>query len=274
MLFSPKNVEQQLNLANIAIDNALAEPSISQALDGFGYTLKRLYQGKQLREQARALYQSQKGAYGDVQTANDAYTAALKLARATYMRHLKIARIALEGERGMRQKLGLAGERKHTQAAQLAQGQQFYANALSDTIILGKLAAFGITKDMLAEGQRQFNVVAQSDAARRLRQGAAGDVTQARDAALLALDAWMRDFKQIARIALRDRPQLLDMLGMDARATRRAAHSSPGAIAPVEGSVAEIAAPLPGSRALTAESHPTPSAAAKRNGTKLAAVTE
>jgi hypothetical protein len=153
-----------------------------------------------------ALYQRQKGAYGDSQTANDAYAAALALAQATSMRYVKVARVALEDERGTLQKLSLAGQRKRPQAGQLAQAQQFYANALSDTAILGKLAAVGITQAMLEAGQRQLDAVAQSDAARRQRQGAARDATRARDAALAALADWMRDFMQIARVALRDRP--------------------------------------------------------------------
>jgi hypothetical protein len=136
MTFAKQTIEQKLKLTTIAIDNALAEPSITQALAGFGYTAERLRQGSALHENALMLYQRHKGAYGDAQTANDAYTAALAAARSTYMRYVKMARIALEGERGMRQKLGLAGERKHTQAAQLAQAQQFYTNALLDPPIL------------------------------------------------------------------------------------------------------------------------------------------
>jgi hypothetical protein len=223
MTFTKKSIEQQLATANIAIGNALTEPSLATALAGFGYNTERLRQGGALHEKALSLYQRQKGAYGDSQTASDAYAAALALARATYMRHVKVARVALEGERGSLQKLGLAGARKEAQAAQLAQAQQFYANALFDTAILGKLSAFGITKEMLAAGQRQLDAVAQSDSARRQRQGAARDAKRARDVALAALAGWMRDFMQVARVALRDRPQLLEMLGAHAPARRRAA---------------------------------------------------
>jgi hypothetical protein len=272
MSFARQTIEQKLKSAAIAIENAQAEPSITQALAGFGYTAERLRQGAALHERALVLCQRYKGAYGDAQTANDAHAAALAAAQATYMRYVKLARIALEGERGMRQKLGLAGERKHTQAGQLAQAQQFYANALLDITILGKLAASGITKAMLVVGQQQLEAAAHSDAIRRQRQGAARDAMRARDEALLALGAWMRDFTQVARIALRDRPQLLQMLGISAPPARRAprpssdtAHTAP---------VVHTAAPLPTSRTLTTEDQPAQSAAAKRNGTKVAGIME
>src|SRR5215212_9773251 len=105
-------IEQRLTLATIAIGTALAEPSLAPALAGFGYSAERLRQGGSLRESALALYQRQKGAYGDSQTANDAYAAAQGLAQETYMRYVKVARVALEAERGALQKLSLTGQRK------------------------------------------------------------------------------------------------------------------------------------------------------------------
>src|SRR5262249_24240580 len=162
------------------------------------------------------------GAYGDLQTANDAYATALALAQESYMRCVKVARVALEEERGALQKLSLGGERKRQQAGRLAQAQLFYANALPDRSIREKLAALRTTEAMLEVGQRQLDGVAEADAARRQRQGAARDATRAREAALAALAAWMRDFMQIARVALRGRPQLLQMLGAKASAARPA----------------------------------------------------
>jgi hypothetical protein len=257
-----ETIEQQLSHASIAIGNALAEPSLAQALAGFGYSTERLRQGSALCENAQTLYQRQKSAYGDAQTANDAYAAALELAQATYMRYLKVARVALEGERGSLQKLGLAGERKRTRAAQLAQARQFYANALFDPAILARLTAFGMSQSMLVAGQRQFEAAAQADATRRQRQGTAQYATRERNAALAALASWMHDFRQVARVALRDKPQLLHMLGANPQSARRAAH-------PLPATLASQAAPLPNGQLPAAEQP-----AAKRNGTTLAAVSE
>ncbi len=268
------SIEQQLNLANIAIKNALTDPSLAAALADFGYTAARLRQGGMLHEQALALYQRQKNAYGDVQTANDAYAAAQAQAQETYMRYVKIARIALEHDRGAMHKLSLAGQRKRLQAGQLAQAQQFYANALYDTVILGKLAAFAITPMMLAAGQQQIEAVAESDVVRRKCQGAARDTTSARDAALVALAGWMRDLMQIARVALKNRPQLLEMMGMSAKTARPTARPATGSAANIVAPVVENAASIANSRPLTVEDHVVRSSAAKRNGTKLAAVAE
>ena len=119
--------------------------------------------------------------------------------------------MALRDDRGAAQKLDLAG-RKRTRAGWLLQAQQFYANALTDSAIVEQLAAYGITQERLAEGQRQVAAVAAGNVARRSQQGAARQATATRDAALAALQRWMRDFVAIARVALADQPQLLEKL--------------------------------------------------------------
>jgi hypothetical protein len=83
----------------------------------------------------------------------------------------------------------------------------------------------------------------------------------------------MRDFMQIARVALRDRPQLLQMLGANALTVRPAARPSAGTVASVGASVVENAAPLSNGRPLTGD-QAAHTAASRRNGTKLAAVSE
>jgi hypothetical protein len=261
------SIEQRLAIANIALSNALGDRSLAAALAAYGYTAERLRQGVALHENALALYQRQKVEYGDLRTTNDAYTAALAQAQETYIRYVKVARIALDGEHGALQKLSLTGVRKRPHAGRLAQTQQFYANALSDPVILGRLAVFGITQAVLEAGQHQVEAVVAGNAARRRHQGAARDATRARGVAMAALDAWMRDFIQIARVALRDRPQFLGKLGV---ATARASAGSRGATTGSGGAtLLQTVSPLPGSRPL-----PVDRPAGRRNRTKQATATE
>jgi hypothetical protein len=79
---------------------------------------------------------------------------------------------------------------------------------------------------------------------------------------------------QIARVALRDRPQLLQMLGASSKAARPAARPHTGSVASAEMPVAGGAAPLAASRPLTVEDQAVISGAGRRNGTKLAGVSE
>jgi hypothetical protein len=219
---SSTSIEERFKWAQIAIGNALADPALLAALAEYGYNANRLQQGNVLREQAWALYQQQKGQYGDLSTAGDELGAARQQARATYMRYVKTARLALGANRGASQKLDLATERKRPLAKWLAQAQQFYTQALSDTTILDKLAEFGITQAMLEAGRRQLDAVSKSEATRQQHQGAARDATRRRDEMIAALDAWMSNFTKVARMAFEGQPQLLEKLGIKARKKRAA----------------------------------------------------
>jgi len=164
------------------------------------------------------LQQQQRARYGQLYGATDARTAAQAQAHASYMRHLGVARVALRGDRAAAQILGLAGKRQTRQAGWLLQAQQFYANALADTAILRALAGYKLTQAQLEDGQAQVAAVAGGAVARQASTGAAREATQARDAALEALNRWMRDFLAIARIALADQPRRLEQLGQRAAA--------------------------------------------------------
>jgi hypothetical protein len=224
------SIEERLRAAQVAIGNALADPALLAALEEYSYNTTRLQQGNALRQQAWMLYQRQKGEYGELSTASHGLEAAQQQARASYMRYVKMARLKLEDDRGASQKLGLTTGRKRPLAKWLAQAQQFYTHALSDAAILGKLAEVGITRTMLEAGQQQVDAVGEGEALWRQRQGAARDATRVRDEAIAALDAWMRKFTRVARVAFEDRPQLLEQLGIKTRGARAATHT-PGSTA-------------------------------------------
>lgn len=229
------SIEERFTLAQIAIGNTLADPTLQTPLAAYGYTADRLQQGNALREQARALYERQKGEYAEQFAASEALKAAQQQAQGTYMHYVKVARVALKNDRRAMHKLDLATERKVPLAGWLAQAHQFYINALSDAPILGKLAEFGITQAMLEVGQRQVDAVGECEMARRQRRGAARDATRMRDEAITALDSWMKDFTKIAHLAFQNWPQFLEKLGIKARRARAATHTpvsaAPSAVA-------------------------------------------
>jgi hypothetical protein len=205
--------EQRLLAAQLACEAVLNDRELQASLAAYGYDAARLAEGKALRDQALALHQRQRAGYGEQFAATDAHSAAQAQAHAAYMRHLAVARVALREDRGAAQKLDLAA-RKRTQAGWLLQARQFYANALGEPAIVGKLAAFGVAREQLEAAEQLVAAVEAVLVARQSKQGQAQEATRARDAALSALNRWMRDFVAIARVALAEQPQLLERLGV------------------------------------------------------------
>lgn len=208
------SIDARLLAAQVAIDNALSDAEIKGYLADYGYDESRLNEGKALYETALQLHQKQKAEYGDQVSATREFKDQWKAAGREYMKFVKLARIALKSQPGALLKLDLNGERKKTFSGWLSQTKQFYINALGDSEVLTALAGFGITPEKLQAGQQLVLDTESANAAQEKEKGEAQQATPERDTAMDQLDEWKSDFTAVARIALEEKPQLLEKLGI------------------------------------------------------------
>lgn len=209
-----QSIPDLLNEAETALRNALSDQTLLDALGELGYDEATLQEGQSLLEAAQDAQQTMTVEYSEQYEATEALEAAYETAHSTYVRHLEVARIALKDERGAAEALKLRGRRKRTISGWLEQARTFYDNALANQDVLDALAGFNVTSEELTDGQAQVEAVAEANSMQEQEKGDAQDATHARDAAVDALDEWMSDFYAIARIALEDRPQQLEKLGL------------------------------------------------------------
>ena len=214
MALKKQSIDQFMLSAQVAIDNALTDTEIGPLIAEYGYDEARLNEGKSLLTTIQNLQQKQIREYGEQYAASDFLKNKWGEANALYMKHVKIARVALPDERGSHQKLSLSGTRKESLSGWLAQSNQFYINALADTDILTKLNNFGITQAKLQQGQQLVQEVEAANTSQKKEMGEAQQATKDRDDALDKLADWLSDFIAIARIALEDRSQLLEKMGI------------------------------------------------------------
>ncbi len=207
-------IASRLLFAQNAITNALGSEEIKSAMAAYGYDETRLQKGNALYNKASELQTIQVKEYGDQYSATDAMNLARAVANKTYMEHLKIARIALVGDRGAGASLQLDGIRKVTFSGWLTQAKTLYANALASPDVTSAMNGFGITQEKLETGQQLVNEVEEKLNSQLMEKGEAQNATQVRDEAFEDLQDWMSDFTTIARIALADKSQYLEMLGI------------------------------------------------------------
>lgn len=198
----------------MAIENAQANSQVQASLTEFGYTPERIQEGKTLYEQALAAQQTQQAEYGEQIGASATFEDAWSKAKKSYMRLLKIARVAFKGDAGMATKLALNGRRKQSLSGWLLQAKQFYTNALGNSEAMNALGKYGITSGKLEAAQAETQAVEAADLVQEKEKGEAQSATKMRDEALDALDEWLDDFVAIARVALEDEPQLLETMGI------------------------------------------------------------
>ena len=207
-------IASRLLFAQNAITNALGSEEIKSAMAAYGYDEARLQNGNALYNKASELQTLQVKEYGDQYSATDAMNLAKALANKSYIEYLKIARIALIGDRGAGASLQLDGKRKVTFSGWLAQAKTFYTNVLALAEVIAAMGGFGITQEKLVAGQQLVDEVEQKLNVQLLEKGEAQNATQVRDEAFEELEDWMGNFITIARIALADKSQYLEVLGI------------------------------------------------------------
>ncbi len=209
-----RSIDTLLSDAQLAIDNALNNPKVLEYLSDFGYTKAKIQQGKQLYNTAAAAQLAQQAEAGGQISATTEVNEAWETAKKSYMRFLKVARVAFKRNSGVATQLDLSGTRKKSLSGWMAQAQQFYKNALGDQVVLSELKEFGITEPKLKAGLAELAVIEQANLVQEKEKGEAQAATEKRDAALDELQDWLSDYLAIAKVALEEEPQLLEGMGV------------------------------------------------------------
>ncbi|WP_282036465.1 hypothetical protein [Saccharicrinis aurantiacus] len=209
-----KEIDALISKASVAITNGIQQEPIATLLSEFGYTPERLAVGEGLLNTTEQLNRLQIKEDGEQKEATSVLNHSIKKANVVYMPHLKIARIAFKNDVNLSTQLELRGERKQKQSAWLGQTKVFYNNLLANPKALEKMASFGQSSAKLEVGLQLVLAVDAQLAVRKKEMGEAQNATETRDAAADELQEWYSDYIEIARIALADQPQYLEMLGI------------------------------------------------------------
>ncbi|WP_289053924.1 hypothetical protein [Carboxylicivirga marina] len=209
-----KFIDELISKSGVAISNGKDQPPLAKLLLEYGYTPERLATGEGLWSKASSLNIAQHKENGEQLAATKALNRSIDAAHAVYMPHLKVARVAFRDDVTYWTQLALKGKRKKSQSGWLGQTKVFYTNLLADEVALEKMAVFGQTREKLEAGHQLVLVAEENLAIRKKEMGEAQDATKARDKAIDELQDWYSDYIEIARLALAEQPQYLEMMGI------------------------------------------------------------
>lgn len=205
-----KTIQEHYTEARLAITNTLANPEILKLMSGLGFNQKRMQEGNKLLEKFRALDEAQEDKYGAYYDSTDAFYEELTQTKERYRRHRKLAIVAYEGNRSMILKLKLKDSTSSI-TGQLDRIASFYSTLAKNGSVI---AAYGVSAEEIAQTQAMVQALTEARDQQVANKGAAQHGTQERNQALNELKDWMRDFRYVARFALRDEPQLLESIGI------------------------------------------------------------
>jgi hypothetical protein len=217
------SIAERLRIAQLAVSNSLAEAEIQSLVAGYGYPLTKLNEGKALYETAQAAVDAQKAAAGAQQLATQELEEAEQAAREAYQVLAKLARAVFVADKARLTILGLTGAMPRNVAGFLVAASALFENAAG----VPALVDYGYDAARLEAEKAKVAAFDLADQKQKAAKGAAQQATRARDAALASLDAWRAQYIKIARLALRQKRELLEKLGIPARTSPRASHEQP-----------------------------------------------
>jgi hypothetical protein len=208
-----RNLAQRLETARIATTNA-STPAIATALTAAGVLPARVSDGKTIYQAAADKVTAAHARRGDQMVGTDFARQRMRECRTGCQALARVARGVFRGNPGALGILGLDRRMPSDNGGFLLAAQTLLNTTAYTAEMRTALAAYGyndaklsLERGKFAELQFALNVQGQNKAA---HQQAKAEQFQA----VKAMDRWMGMFVRVARVALADKPQLLEQLGI------------------------------------------------------------
>lgn len=206
-------------LANILESYRLAvvnsrDPEIEAALTGFGLTTEYLQEGVDLYSETMTLVQDQNREKQEEAEAYDTYFAAQEAVQDTVTKTIKIVRLMAKEDQNLIDRLRIPDSYPGAIAQWIEAVTTFYNNLLNETAFVTSLAPFGKTTETLTA--ERDAVIALKDLRNKaqVEKGESQEATRQRNLKLDELKAHVTQLKGLATLALADKPQLLEKMGV------------------------------------------------------------
>lgn len=213
--FSDLTIDERLGWSRTALSTVQENEDLQKKFSEVGYTPEVIGKGLSMVQDTEKLNDRQKKEYGDQYAAQDAFMQGWKNSYDQYMITLRLSRIALKGNRDAEASMRLTGPRIRTFHNWVGkQARPFYQNAVNDDEIMDALRRFLIDKRRLKIEWQSIEQAQSLLGQRDDETGEAQAATLARDKKMDEVDAWIGDFREVARVAFKDNPQWLERIGI------------------------------------------------------------
>nr|WKN37925.1 hypothetical protein K4G66_04285 [Tunicatimonas sp. TK19036] len=205
------SINNHFKQAQIMIMNAKQHPGIQQKLIDWGYAIQHVSHGETFLNDARLAQQFQKDTYHAKRDCDRQWKNDWTLFQRQYAEHRAVAKTAFRNEPDTLQRLRVDRRAPKRMADLLDQAIDFYGALMGKSKEMQK---FGIKADELDQSQAMITSLIDQQAQRMQCKGNAESATQKRNQALDELRTWQREFIRVAKMALKDDSQLLEVLGV------------------------------------------------------------
>lgn len=206
-------IDDLLKVSSLSVNNTLASKEAQQALAKYGFTPQQMKEGKGLLTNCTEQCHAQEQYYQTQWKLNHRVKNELETTRAQFVEHVRVARFVFRKDAVMLHQLNVQ-RLERTEAGWLKQANAFYAHI---TPHVARLAPQGVTPEELAQAQASLQAIVELREALARTKGDAEDATQRKVQAQRELQAWLSEFRKVARLAFKKSPQKLEAFGIRVR---------------------------------------------------------
>lgn len=202
--------------ARVAHTNA-ANPEIAAELAEVGFDAATMADGKAVLDAAVSAYDDNQREDNETRNSYAAFIAKYEEVQKLYRADRKKARVVFRNDPVTLQNLGITGTIPHAYVTYVETVETFYSVANDTVEIQTTLAKLKVTIEDLVAGLAKVQELKEARSLYLLEKGESQQATINKDTAIAKLCKWMRDFRDVAKLALEEKPQLLESLGIHVR---------------------------------------------------------
>jgi hypothetical protein len=204
----------RINLYRGAIILARTRPELFEPLRPRGYDDAAFAVGIDRCDAAQTTFTARQNAQAAQQEASALEKIARKAARDGFSDFRKIVRAVFRANPAAQTALGATGRVPADLEKFLTLATAAYTSALQHTDYLAALALRGLDQTAIQAEQAKLEALIQASADHETAKALAIRATAERNAAAKDLDTWWSQFRAIAQVTFKDRPDLLHQLGL------------------------------------------------------------
>lgn len=209
-----KSVSELQILENyrVAFQNVEEQPEIKSEMEEYGYDAQKINQGKALFEVALRLFNQNKQETEEEKQAYAKFSNAYQQVAAIYKKHRKIVKVVLLHHEELASAFRVKKAEAHAYLQWMNDTETFYNEIKKDSEVKAKLTQFKITDKIADEQLQKLEEVKLLRAKYEKEKGESQQATKDKNVAFHAISDWMREFYAVAKIALDEKPQLLESI--------------------------------------------------------------
>ena len=204
---------ETLEQYRVSFENVGNQSEIAAIMAEFGFDEALITAGKALYTKTRDAYNFNKKEDDETSETYINFTVAKENLSKIYTLHRKKAKVIFRNDPNILNKLALTGSLPTSYIKWLEVVKKFYSVAIGNTEIETKLLRLKVTSTDLTNAVAKIGELTSARAEYLKEKGESQDSTMSKDKAFREIDDWMSEFYAVAKIALEEKPQLLESLG-------------------------------------------------------------